>query len=141
MATGIGILLCDDLIFSSRITGTAQHFGGRMRLARSLPAALQLAQVDGAESAPATVIVDLHLAGLDIAELVREFRTRFATPVTIIGYGSHVAVDVLKAARQAGCDRVMPRSQFVEQLPVAMPEWLGLSESSAPADSASPKSS
>ena len=39
----------------------------------------------------------------------------FKTP-TIIGYGSHVDTATLKAARDAGCDVVLPRSKFVEEL-------------------------
>ena len=31
----------------------------------------------------------------------------------------------LRAAREAGCDLVLPRSKFVEELPRALPGWLG----------------
>jgi len=30
----------------------------------------------------------------------------------------------LKTARDAGCDVVLPRSAFVEQLPHKLPEWM-----------------
>jgi len=49
-------------------------------------------------------------------------------PPRIIAYGSHVDVATLKRAREAGCDRVMPRSQFVEELPTALISWLAPTE-------------
>jgi len=43
----------------------------------------------------------------------------------VVGYGSHVDADTLHAARVAGCDPVLPRSRFVEELPTALAGWLG----------------
>jgi len=42
----------------------------------------------------------------------------------VVAYGSHVDAAGLKAARDAGCDVVLPRSAFVEQLPVKLREWM-----------------
>jgi DNA-binding NarL/FixJ family response regulator len=69
------------------------------------------------------VLVDLHNPGLAIAELVSGLKA--ASPaLRIIGYGSHVDAATLRQAREAGCDRVLPRSQFVVELPNALVEWL-----------------
>jgi hypothetical protein len=43
--------------------------------------------------------------------------------VNVIGFGSHVDVGTLKAARAAGCDHVLPRSQFVADLETQLPVW------------------
>jgi hypothetical protein len=43
----------------------------------------------------------------------------------VIAYGSHVEAATLHAAREAGCDLVLPRSRFVEELPVSLGAWLG----------------
>jgi hypothetical protein len=40
-----------------------------------------------------------------------------------VAYGSHVDTESLRAARAAGCDRVLPRSKFIEELPSALPDW------------------
>jgi hypothetical protein len=42
----------------------------------------------------------------------------------VVAYGSHVDTERLRAARSAGCDPVLPRSKFVEELPKALPQWL-----------------
>jgi hypothetical protein len=38
----------------------------------------------------------------------------------VVGFFSHVHVERAKAAREAGCTRVLPRSAFVEQLPALL---------------------
>ena len=40
--------------------------------------------------------------------------------VPTVGYASHVQVDVINAARQAGVDEVLPRSAFTTQLAVIL---------------------
>ena len=42
----------------------------------------------------------------------------------VVAYASHVDTASLKAACDAGCDVVLPRSKFVADLPTALPEWL-----------------
>jgi len=59
------------------------------------------------------LVLDLNHAGLDIEKLLDTLPT--PRPF-VVGYGSHVDAATLKAARAAGCDVVLPRSQFVEQL-------------------------
>src|SRR5262245_48731027 len=96
-----GLLLCDDLIFTSRVAGTGRDFGFAIRIAKTADALLALARQDP----PACVIIDLHNPGLNITELVAAMKQLSPTP-TVIGYGSHVDTATLKAARAAGCDRV-----------------------------------
>ena len=110
-----GLLLCDDLIFSSKITATAQAHGLRVTVARTLEAF----EACLAEQ-PTAVILELDHSPFDVAALIAKMSPR----PRIIAYGSHVNVERLKAARAAGCDAVMPRSQFVEKLETELPTWL-----------------
>src|SRR3954462_2457884 len=102
------ILLSDDLIFTSRITGTARDLGLRVTPARSPAALLDAARQQG----PACVIVDLSHPGLVIGELTAGLR-ELPTRPRVVAYGSHVDTATLRAARDAGCDVVLPRSKFV----------------------------
>jgi len=113
----IGLLLSDDLLFISRIAGTARALGLDLKSARGTAEFLALAGVQ----APACALIDLHNPGLDIGALVRQIKD--AGDTYIVGYGSHVDAATLKAAREAGCDLVLPRSKFVEELPTAFPRW------------------
>jgi CheY-like chemotaxis protein len=124
----LGLLLSDDLIFTSRITGTAQLHGLTMKSAKDSQGLLALAK----QQAPTCVIVDLANPGLDIVDLIEWLKENCQPPPRVVAYGSHVHADVLKHARQAGCDDVLPRSKFVEELPTSLPQWLGLASAAEP---------
>jgi CheY-like chemotaxis protein len=119
----VGLLLSDDLLFTSRITGTARHLGLVVRTARSGAALLELAQAQ----TPRCVLVDLANPGLVIADLLADLRNCCSPVPRVVAYGSHVDTATLRAARAAGCDVVLPRSQFVEELPSGLPEWFAAS--------------
>lgn len=111
------ILLCDDLIFSSRITGTARSLGIEMRVVRTWADLLAL-------DAPRLVILDLSNPGLDLPALFNAFKQAPDGPPFVVAFGSHVDVRGLQAARDAGCDLVLPRSKFVDELPRKLATWL-----------------
>jgi CheY-like chemotaxis protein len=116
-----GLLLSDDLIFASRVGGTARALGLTVRQARSVEVLIDLAGKYGVGG----VLIDLAFPGLDLPEVLRRLREVCGRPPRVTAYGSHVDTATLRAARAAGCDPVLPRSKFVEDLPTALPEWLG----------------
>ena len=116
----VGYHLSDDLIFSSRIGGTARDYGLTIQTARSVEALVSLAR----QRPPRCVFVDLAQPDLKIAGLVHTLR-ELSPNCRFIAYGSHVDAASLRRAREAGCDVVLPRSKFVEELPRALPEWIG----------------
>lgn len=116
-----GLVLCDDLVFFSRIAETARSAGLSVRMART-PA--ELIALAGAQ-VPAGVILDLQLNGLDLSALLLELRAVCPIMPRTVAYGSHVESQLLRAARDAGCDRVMPRSQFVKELDRDIAAWIG----------------
>ena len=116
--TASGLLLSDDLIFTSRIVGTARALGLEIKPARN-SAALRAA---AATLAPACILIDLQNPGLNIADLVDNLKA--GGKPFLVGYGSHVDTATLKAARDAGCDVVLPRSKFVEDLAEQLPGWM-----------------
>ncbi|HLJ92440.1 MAG TPA: response regulator [Gemmataceae bacterium] len=119
-ATPIGLLLCDDLMFTSRITGTARDLGLCIKPARSLEALHALI----AEPCPRCVIVDLAHPELSIGALLERL-CKVCTPRPyVVAYGSHIDTATLRSAKEAGCDVVWPRSKFVEELPRALPRWM-----------------
>jgi CheY-like chemotaxis protein len=119
--TADGLVLCDDLIFFSRIAGTARGANLSVRQAKTAAELLALAR----EHAPRGVILDLQNPGLELESLLTGLRALPSMP-RVVAYGSHVLAEALRAARQAGCDRVMPRSQFVESLEGEIAAWLSV---------------
>lgn len=115
-----GLVLSDDLIFYSRISGAARAAGLAVRQAKTPADLLALAR----QHPPAGVIVDLQNPGLDLAAFLAELKAACPVMPRVVAYGSHVEAELLRSAREAGCERVMPRSQFAKQLDGAIAEWL-----------------
>ena len=123
---------CKDLIFATKIRSTAEHVGVPYRAAGSVAAVLdRLNRVaDGKLNEPVTgVLVDLEMgdAALAIIDAIRQHTPGQADTggIPVIAFGSHVAVEVLADARAKGADAVMPRSQFVMQLPELLKKFGG----------------
>jgi len=109
------IAAVDDLFFSARILETARQVGVKTKVvaAAQLPAALA-----DREGWAAITAVILDLGSAQALALIRMLRADPQTrPVPIVGFVSHVATDTIAAARAAGCDRVLARSAFTQQLP------------------------
>ncbi len=115
-----GLLLSDDMIFSSRITGTAQALGLKVNAVKSAKNLMAQAK----ERTPTCVIVDLSHPDLRVPELIGELQDVCSPLPRLVAYGSHVDAATLRAARDAGCNIVLPRSAFVEQLSGSLPQWL-----------------
>jgi CheY-like chemotaxis protein len=117
---GIGLLLSDDLMFASRITGTARSLGLTIKPARSV----DVLESNASQESPRCVVLDLANPTLQLTALLDKLRETCSPMPRIVAYGSHVDAAGLKAARDAGCDVVLPRSAFVEQLQSQLPEWM-----------------
>ena len=89
-----GLLLCDDLIFTSRIVGAAQAHGLTLRTAKTVAELGRLLQ----QAPPRCVILDLQLAGLDTNELAHTAIALTPRPF-LVGYGSHVDTATLTRAQ------------------------------------------
>ncbi len=106
----IGLLICGDLFFTSKVTGTAQALGLRVDEASNLASATSRLQAGDI----GCVLLDLATSRVSVGDLISTMPD--AARVPIIAFGSHVDTDVLEAARSAGAE-VMPRSQFSATLP------------------------
>jgi CheY-like chemotaxis protein len=115
----VALLISRDLFFTSKVTGTASALG------------IDVDVVGDAQTASAQVrahnyrciFVDLADAGLDIGAFFAGLKEDSHPPV--IAFGSHVATARLQAAREAGCDEVMPRSRFSSSLPNLLQKYCG----------------
>ena len=102
------LYLTKDLFFSSRVCSLARDAGATIDVIATLDKCT-------ARDDTTLTIVDLVLPQLDIATAVGKLR-EIASNAKIIAYGPHVDAARLSAAEQAGCDVVLPRSQFDQQI-------------------------
>ena len=109
------MILCavDDLIFSIKISTAAKSLGTEVFFERTPDMVLPRIR----ERKPSLVIFDLNSAKLRPIETIAAMKADPAlASIPTLGYVSHVAVDVIDAARTAGIDQVLARSAFSEQL-------------------------
>ncbi len=116
-----GVLLSRDLIFTSKITGTARALGARVLVAGD-PA---LAREMIARWRPAVILADLAAGDLVAPPVLMALRQEAEEGTAFVAFGSHVDTQALAAARAAGCDEVMPRSRFSAELPALIRRYLG----------------
>ena len=104
----------EDLLFRSKISETADALGVEAAFPRSPKKLLEALRT----SPPDLLVLDLNSSRFEPLELLRTVRSDEALrDVSTVGFLSHVQGDLALAAREAGCDRVMARSAFVENLP------------------------
>ena len=104
----------EDLLFRSKISETAERLGVEAAFPRNPEKLLDALR----SSPPDLLVVDLNSARFKPLELLRAVKSDGALRgVRTVGFLSHVQADLALAAREAGCDRVMARSAFVENLP------------------------
>ena len=104
----------EDLLFRSKISETAQAVGVGAAFPRSPKKLLDELRA----SPPDLLVLDLNSSRFEPLELLRIVESDDALrEVSTVGFLSHVQGDLALAAREAGCDRVMARSAFVENLP------------------------
>ena len=107
------VVLVDDLMFLSRIREAARGRGIAVRTARTAADVLAACRA-GAR----TVIADLDSPRLPALEAISAVASDASLgEVALVGFYSHVETETARAAREAGCRTVLPRSAFVRQLP------------------------
>ena len=110
------LAVISDLLFRSKIDDAARRAGVPLRIAKNVE---QLDRHLG-NAAPAVVLMDLEMEGLDSAGMLARLRANpQTTNVPVIGFAGHTNVEVIHAARANGV-QVMARSAFVAQLPAMM---------------------
>ena len=115
MNTRSVLAVVDDLMLRSRISTAAKGVGVEVKYARSMDATLAAAR---ATSPPALVILDLNNARAKPLETIAALGSDPAlAAIPTVGFVSHVDTTTIEAARQAGVDRILARSAFMEQLP------------------------
>jgi CheY-like chemotaxis protein len=102
-----------DLFFSAKIMDTAKKFGMTVEIVNDHSLALQKIR-----EKPAVVVFDLNCDAADPIGLILAMKGDPETKrISTIGFVSHVQVDLKLKAQDAGCDMVVARSVFAQNLP------------------------
>lgn len=107
----------DDLFFLAKIQETARKLGIKVGFVKAdKDIVSRLADVPE-ESKPSLIVFDLNNANAKPLTLIPKLKTKFKKGTSIIGFLSHLQGDLKVKALEAGCDMVMPRSAFSQNLP------------------------
>lgn len=110
------LYLAADLIWATRIKGTAEALGLPARPVRNV----EMLRARLADTAVAAVVLDLDVPEMAMAmldELRGEQAPAAHRAVRTLAWGPHAAKDLLQRARDAGADDVLTRGTFDHALP------------------------
>jgi len=107
------LAVLEDLFFMVKINESAKRAGFSVEFVKSEEDALY-----NAKSNPALIIVDLNFHGIDPLKLVRTLKASAEMKhISVLGYVSHVQGELKQQAQESGCDMVLARSAFSQNLP------------------------
>ena len=100
------LAIVSDLFFVVKIGDAAKRAGRSVQFTSDPSLALEKAR-----QAPALILIDLNNDRAQPIDLVRTLKSTPETKdVPVIGYLSHVHVELKKKAEEAGCNQVLARS-------------------------------
>jgi hypothetical protein len=106
----------DDLFFAAKIQETARKLNVKVEFVKS-ESALQEKLKENGDEKPSLIIFDLNNANAKPLTLIPKLKTKLKRGTSIIGFLSHVQGDLKQKAHDVGCDMVLPRSAFSQNLP------------------------
>ena len=107
----------EDLFFNAKITETARKLGVKVAFIKNDPDVLA-GITDGEESdRPGLIVFDLNNANAKPLTLIPKLKAKLKKSTSIVGFLSHLQNELRLKAIEAGCDTVMPRSAFSQNLP------------------------
>jgi hypothetical protein len=107
----------EDLFFNAKITETARKMGVKVAFVKNEKEAI--AELTGGEEAdrPGLIVFDLNNANAKPLTLIPKLKAKLKKSTSIVGFLSHLQGDLKAKAVEAGCDTVMPRAAFSQNLP------------------------
>jgi CheY-like chemotaxis protein len=114
------LAVMSDLFFSVKINDAAKKLGMTAEFVKDKAVALQKAK-----SNPPLIILDLNCAAADPLDLISQIKNDPETAgIAMVGFVSHVETELRQRAQAAGCDTVVARSAFAQNLPGILGQYV-----------------
>jgi hypothetical protein len=107
----------EDLFFVTKINETAKKLNVKVVFVKNADELIEKLDSEGETHKPSLIIFDLNNANAKPLVAIPKLKARFKKSASILGFVSHVQGDLKVKAQEAGCDSVMPRSAFSQNLP------------------------
>jgi PleD family two-component response regulator len=108
------LAVVSDLFFSVKLTEAAKRAGLALEFVTDSNEVLEKAKTK-----PSLIIFDLNFEQAEPVKLIEKLKESADTKgISLIGYLSHIQVELKQQAQEAGCDMVLARSGFSQNMPV-----------------------
>ena len=105
----------DDLFFLAKIQETARKMNVKVEFVKTDKELQEKMGKNGVDK-PSLIIFDLNNVGAKPLTMIPKLKAKLKKGTNIIGFVSHVQGDLKLKAQEAGCDMVVPRSAFSQNL-------------------------
>jgi len=106
----------EDLFFQAKIQETARKLNVKVEFVKNDKDWAEKMEQNG-EDKPSLIIFDLNNNSAKPLTLIPKLKSKLKKGTSIIGFLSHVQGDLKQKAHEVGCDMVLPRSAFSQNLP------------------------
>jgi hypothetical protein len=107
----------EDLFITAKIQETARKQGVKVAFVKNEKDALAELTAGDEENKPSLIVFDLNNANAKPLTVIPKLKAKLKRSVSIVGFLSHLQGDLKAKAVEAGCDVVMPRAAFSQNLP------------------------
>lgn len=106
------LAVVNDLFFSVKISEAAKRNGLALEFVKESGEVLEKAK-----GKPSLIVFDLNFDAVDPLELITKLKASTETKsVSLLGYLSHLQSELKVKAQDAGCDMVLARSAFSQNM-------------------------
>jgi hypothetical protein len=121
----------EDLFFIAKIQETARKLGVKVAFVKNEKDAVAALTAGAEEDRPGLIVFDLNNANAKPLTLIPKLKAKLKRSTSIVGFLSHLQGDLKAKAVEAGCDTVMPRAAFSQNLPNLLRRY-GMEEEEEP---------
>src|ERR1700716_3519623 len=121
----------EDLFFIAKIQETARKLGVKVAFVKNEKDAIAALTTGAEEDRPGLIVFDLNNANAKPLTLIPKLKAKLKRSTSIVGFLSHIQGDLKAKAVEAGCDTVMPRAAFSQNLPNLLRRY-GMEEEEEP---------
>jgi PleD family two-component response regulator len=107
----------EDLFLLAKIQEVSKKLGIKVAFLKPEKDVVTRLSETSDEDRPALILFDLNNANAKPLTLIPKIKTKLKRGTSIIGFLSQIQTDLKSKAIEAGCDTVMPRSTFSQNLP------------------------
>jgi hypothetical protein len=121
----------EDLFFIAKIQETARKLGVKVAFVKNEKDAIAALTAGEEEDRPGLIVFDLNNANAKPLTLIPKLKAKLKRSTSIVGFLSHLQGDLKAKAVEAGCNTVMPRAAFSQNLPNLLRRY-GMEEEEEP---------